>query len=128
MNEPKKAIDVLMKTDGPNNKYTANGHNPQRGDLPVYLPGNGALLAAIGTFVFSAGLKAALPQIPFLDRMLIVFFLCVIVMVLSALLEKTRPSIPTLVTEPGMFATSFGFKLTSALILYALVIVYSVWW
>lgn len=106
------------------------------GALAIFLLGffwkrataNGALLAAIGTFVFSAGLKAALPQIPFLDRMLIVFFLCVIVMVLSALLEKTRPSIPTLVTEPGMFATSFGFKLTSALILYALVIVYSVWW
>ncbi len=45
--EPRKAIDVLLKTDGPNNRYTANGHNPQRGDLPVYLPGNGALLAAV---------------------------------------------------------------------------------
>jgi hypothetical protein len=47
LGEAKKAVDVLMKTDGPNNKYTANGHNPQRGDLPVYLPGNGALLAAV---------------------------------------------------------------------------------
>jgi len=45
--EPRKAVDVLLKTDGPNNRYTANGHNPQRGDLPVYLPGNGALLAAV---------------------------------------------------------------------------------
>ena len=47
LGESKKAVDVLLKSDGPNNKYTANGHNPQRGDLPVYLPGNGALLAAV---------------------------------------------------------------------------------
>lgn len=47
LGEPQKAVGVLLKSDGPNNKYTANGHNPQRGDLPVYLPGNGALLAAV---------------------------------------------------------------------------------
>ena len=39
LGEPQKAVGVLLKSDGPNNKYTANGHNPQRGDLPVYLPG-----------------------------------------------------------------------------------------
>jgi hypothetical protein len=47
LGEPQKAVDVLLKTDGPNNSYTANGHNRQRDDLPVYLPGNGALLAAV---------------------------------------------------------------------------------
>jgi hypothetical protein len=41
-----KAVDVLLKTDGPNNSYTQAGHNPNKG-LPVYLPGNGALLAAV---------------------------------------------------------------------------------
>lgn len=43
---PKQAVDILLK-NGPNNGYKPNGHNPQRGDLPVYLPGNGALLAAV---------------------------------------------------------------------------------
>jgi hypothetical protein len=43
---PKEAVDVLLKTDGPNNGYTAAGHNPNT-NLPVYLPGNGALLAAV---------------------------------------------------------------------------------
>jgi len=47
LGEPQKAVTVLLKSDGPNNKYTGNGHNPQRGDLPTYLPGNGALLAAV---------------------------------------------------------------------------------
>lgn len=47
LGEPEKAVDILMKSDGPNNDYTADGHNRQRGDLPVYLPGNGALLSAV---------------------------------------------------------------------------------
>ena len=47
LGEPKKAVDVLLKSDGPNNGYTADGHNRQREDLPIYLPGNGSLLAAV---------------------------------------------------------------------------------
>ncbi len=46
LGSPSQAIDVLLKSDGPNNGYTAAGHNPNTG-LPVYLPGNGALLAAV---------------------------------------------------------------------------------
>jgi hypothetical protein len=47
LGEPTKAIDILLFEKGPNNAYAANGHCPQRGDLPVYLPANGALLAAV---------------------------------------------------------------------------------
>jgi hypothetical protein len=43
---PQAAVDVLLKSDGPGNSYTAAGHNPNQ-SLPVYLPGNGALLAAV---------------------------------------------------------------------------------
>lgn len=46
LGSPSQAIDVLLKGDGPNNGYTAARHNPNT-DLPVYLPGNGALLAAV---------------------------------------------------------------------------------
>ncbi|MYN06133.1 hypothetical protein [Pseudoduganella aquatica] len=46
LGETEQAVNVLMKTDGPNNGYTQAGHNPNKG-LPVYLPGNGALLAAV---------------------------------------------------------------------------------
>jgi SSS family solute:Na+ symporter len=106
------------------------------GALAIFLLGffwkrataNGALLAAIGTFVFSLLLKAVLPQIPFLDRMMLVFALCVLVMVASALIQKRPADAHTLATEPGMFATSFGFKVTSALIVGVLAVIYSVWW
>jgi hypothetical protein len=47
LGEREQAVAVLLKSDSPNNRYTAAGHCPQRGDLPVYLPANGALLAAV---------------------------------------------------------------------------------
>jgi hypothetical protein len=48
---PGASVDALMM-DEPKNTYLPNGHNPQRGNrLPVYLPGNGGLLAAIALMV-----------------------------------------------------------------------------
>ena len=44
------AIDVLLR-DSPKNRYLHNGHNHQTGSLPVYLPGNGGLLAALALLV-----------------------------------------------------------------------------
>ena len=46
LNEPEIAIDALFH-ESPKNTWRANGHVWQRPNLPVYLPANGALLAAI---------------------------------------------------------------------------------
>jgi hypothetical protein len=46
LGEPQRAVDILMR-NGPNNAYLPNGHCPQRGDLALYLPANGALLSAV---------------------------------------------------------------------------------
>ncbi len=46
LGEPAIAIDALLM-DTPKNRYSANGHNYQRPNLPLYLPGNGGLLYAI---------------------------------------------------------------------------------
>ncbi len=40
------AVAALLM-DRPKNTYLVNGHNRQAGRLPVYLPGNGGLLAAV---------------------------------------------------------------------------------
>jgi protein-glucosylgalactosylhydroxylysine glucosidase len=40
------AVDALL-LDTPKNHYAANGHNYQRPNLPLYLPGNGGLLYAV---------------------------------------------------------------------------------
>jgi hypothetical protein len=46
LGEPHTAVDVLL-LDTPKNTYLPNGHNRQHDTLPVYLPGNGGLLAAV---------------------------------------------------------------------------------
>jgi hypothetical protein len=46
LGEPAWAIDALMR-DADKNEVVASGHNRQNGSLPLYLPGNGGLLAAI---------------------------------------------------------------------------------
>jgi hypothetical protein len=46
LGEPETAIDCLF-IDSPKNTWLASGHNWQRDNLPAYLPGNGALLAAV---------------------------------------------------------------------------------
>jgi hypothetical protein len=46
LGERELAIDALMM-DTPKNTWLPNGHNWQRANLPLYLPGNGGLLLAV---------------------------------------------------------------------------------
>lgn len=49
LKKPEWAIEALLR-ETPKNTYVENGHNYQqlRTDLPVYLPGNGSFLLAVG--------------------------------------------------------------------------------
>jgi len=51
LGEAKLAVDALF-IESPKNRWLANGHNWQRANLPVYLPGNGALLSAVAMMQF----------------------------------------------------------------------------
>lgn len=106
------------------------------GALAIFLLGffwkkataNGALLAAIGTFAFSALLKVVVPEFPFMDRMMIVFLICLLIMVVSAFVEKKPESDKSIVLEKGMFSTGLGFKIASAVIIATLIVIYTIWW
>jgi hypothetical protein len=50
LNEPALAIDALTMVT-PKSTWLPNGHNWQRANLPLYLPGNGGLLLAIAHMV-----------------------------------------------------------------------------
>jgi hypothetical protein len=50
LDEPALAIDALTMAT-PKNTWLPNGHNWQRANLPLYLPGNGGLLLAIAHMV-----------------------------------------------------------------------------
>lgn len=63
LGEPELAVDLLMK-ETLKNSYVASGNNLQksRKDLPLYLPGNGALLLAIP--IMTAGYKGCSEELP----------------------------------------------------------------
>ncbi|MGP4015841.1 hypothetical protein [Saccharopolyspora sp. 5N708] len=50
LHEPTTALDALLR-DSPKNTFLRNGHNRQTDALPLYLPGNGGLLAALALMV-----------------------------------------------------------------------------
>ncbi len=106
------------------------------GALAIFLLGffwkrataNGALLAAFGTFAFSLLLKWGMPELPFMDRMGIVFILCVMVMVVSALVEKSTSSKKSIVLSTELFTTTRGFKVAAIIIVLVLTTIYTIWW
>jgi len=65
LGEPSIAIDALI-LDTPKNYYLPNGHNYQRPNLPLYLPGNGGLLHAIALMAngWKGSPKRAAPGFP----------------------------------------------------------------
>jgi hypothetical protein len=76
LGRPEDAIEILLR-DGPNNRYTPNGHCPQgsdsvrasqsigRTEIAVYLPANGAFLSAVALMIAGwDGCTEEFPGIP----------------------------------------------------------------
>ncbi|HEX5151417.1 MAG TPA: sodium/solute symporter [Parafilimonas sp.] len=111
---------------------------------------NAALFAIISGFIFSVILKFlpgfvdlrflnpigfAVPaaggvyEIPFLDRMAIVFILCVIGMYIISISETRKGAHPHgLEIDAKMFKTSPGFAIGSIIILVLLTVLYTIYW
>ena len=111
---------------------------------------NAALFATIGGFVFSVLLKflpgmidleplysiglavpnaAGVFEIPFLDRMGIVFLLCVAGMYIISIIENKKGVKPnSLEIDASMFKTSTGFAIGSMIIIGLLVALYTMFW
>jgi len=111
---------------------------------------NAALFATIGGFVFSvllkfshtfmdlsflSGINFAIPnangvyEIPFMDRMSIVFFLCVIGMYFISVIEnKRKPVTNGLEIDTAMFKTNKSFAIGALLVIALVTILYTVYW
>lgn len=89
---------------------------------------NGALAAAIGSVVLSLTFKLAWPSLPFIDRVGLVFLLCIIVgMVVSLYQDKGQ--------HPGAVdyqtintSTTLGFNTAAGTIVVILSALYITWW
>ena len=104
------------------------------GALSIFLAGffykrataNGALAAAVGTFVFSLLFKFLCPELPWMDRMGLVFLLCCGLILLMGSRKKTEQHDLDLSRE--LFKTTPLFNILSFIIIVILVTFYVMWW
>ena len=104
------------------------------GALSIFLAGffykrataNGALAAALGSFVFSFGLKFLFPGLPWMDRMGLVFLMCCALIVLLG--KKGQPANAYTRHDPALFRTGRMFNVMSVVILAILIGFYYFWW
>jgi SSS family solute:Na+ symporter len=111
---------------------------------------NAALFATVGGFIVSVVLKflpgwvdlaplhdygwavansSGVFEIPFMDRMLIVFAVCVIGMYFISVYENKKGIVPQgLEVDPKMFRVSTSFAIGSLIIIAMLVALYSAYW
>jgi solute:Na+ symporter, SSS family len=106
------------------------------GALAIFLTGffykkatsNGALASAIGTFVFSLLFKFLIPNMPFMNRMGIVFILCLFIIWLFAVIENKTDKEKVIILKKEMFKTTLNFKIGAAIIILILILLYAIWW
>ena len=90
---------------------------------------NAALVAALVTIPLGFGLKALIPDVPFLDRMGWAFLVLAGLMVIVSLLDPASKDNPkALKVDPSSFRTSPTFTLGALLITGVLAALYIVFW
>lgn len=89
---------------------------------------NGAIAAAIATFVFSALMLWLCPEVSFINRMGYVFILCVLIMVLFGLFDSKNHFEKAISIDTALFQTTRLFKVLSICVLLLLGMIYYIFW
>ena len=89
---------------------------------------NGALAAALGSFVLSFALKVLWPEVPFMVRIEYVFFAS-LALAIGVSLLKSQPKASNRISAADVdYSTSSGFAIGSAGVICILVALYTIWW
>ncbi len=89
---------------------------------------NAAIAAAFGSFLVSTAFWVWMPSLPFIDRVGIVFLLCVMTGMLVSRLESKTDHPDAIEHSSIDTSTSKSFNLASLVILMMLVALYATWW
>jgi SSS family solute:Na+ symporter len=89
---------------------------------------NGALGAAIGSAALSLGFKLLWPALPFIDRVGIVFLLCMLLGILISTTEGGGEHPKSIDYKAVDTSTSAGFNLASLVLILMLAGLYITWW
>ena len=88
----------------------------------------GAIGAAIASVALSYAFKMWLPDIPFINRMSIVFGAALALAVLLSLLLPAAAERDRITTEGVTYRTSTGFNIAAFVVIAILVALYATWW
>ncbi|MDG1732192.1 MAG: sodium/sugar symporter [Thalassotalea sp.] len=89
---------------------------------------NAGLVAAVGSAVFSFAFKMLWPELPFMDRVGLVFVLCLLLAVVVSLIEKKGEHEHAVDLDGIDFSTSKGFNISTVAVILILIAFYSAWW
>ena len=89
---------------------------------------SGALAAAIGSAVLSFAFKILRPELPFIDRVGLVFLLCVAIAVSFSVFAGNRNQDGAVSLRDIQFATTNGFNFSAVLVALILAALYATWW
>ncbi|MDC1479819.1 sodium/sugar symporter [Pseudomonadales bacterium] len=89
---------------------------------------SGALAAAIGSAVLSFAFKIFWPELPFIDRVGLVFLLCVAIAVSFSVFAGNRNQDGAVSLRDIQFATTNGFNFSAVLVALILAALYATWW
>lgn len=87
-----------------------------------------ALAAAIGSFLLSLGLKWFWPTLPFIDRVGLVFLLCVGLAVITVLATGNKDQEKAVELGDVDFSTERSYKLHALAVTLILIALYTTWW
>lgn len=87
-----------------------------------------ALAATVGSFALSLIFKFATPDLPFMNRMALVFVLALILAVAVSLLRPRPAEANTITTSDVSYRTSTGFNIASIGVILILIALYATWW
>ena len=88
----------------------------------------GALLTALGSAVFSITFKLAWPELPFIDRVGIVFLMCIAVGVIVSAIQGAEDHPDAIDYKEVDTRTSGGFNLAALVVILMLTGLYATWW
>jgi len=88
----------------------------------------GGLVAALGSAFFSVALKLIWPDLPFIDRVGLVFLLCVLVAVAVSLVGRHPNNAKVVKLNDVQFKTTLGFNVSALAVILILAAFYVSWW
>jgi len=88
----------------------------------------GAFTAAVASVVLSFAFKMWWPDLPFMDRMGVVFLVSLALAVLVSLVTPGRPAADTIDTKAVSYATRTGFNVGALGVVLILVALYATYW